>query len=75
MSYPASFLEPVASLRLSMIEYSKRLKKYLTPILEPLRVENSLGEVLSKQNLLQLRIAETEKYAHVTYFFNGGNED
>ena len=66
----ANFINP-----LSMIEYSKRLKKYLTPILEPLRVENSLGEVLSKKNLLQLRIAETEKYAHVTYFFNGGTED
>ena len=40
-----------------------------------MRVENSLGEVLSKEKLSQLRIAETEKYAHVTYFFNGGTED
>ncbi len=36
---------------------------------------NSLGEVLSKNNKKQLRIAETEKYAHVTYFFNGGKEE
>ncbi len=37
-------------------------------------IKNSLGEVLSLSNKKQLRIAETEKYAHVTYFFNGGNE-
>jgi len=36
--------------------------------------EKVLGEVLSKKGLRQLRIAETEKYAHVTYFFNGLNE-
>jgi len=36
--------------------------------------ENTLGEFLSNQNLTQLRIAETEKYAHVTFFFNGGSE-
>ncbi|MDE7073734.1 MAG: 2,3-bisphosphoglycerate-independent phosphoglycerate mutase [Odoribacter sp.] len=37
-------------------------------------VENTLGEVVSKAGLKQLRIAETEKYAHVTFFFNGGRE-
>ena len=37
-------------------------------------IVNTLGEVLSKAGKKQLRIAETEKYAHVTYFFNGGNE-
>ena len=35
---------------------------------------NSLGEILASRDLLQLRIAETEKYAHVTFFFNGGLE-
>ena len=54
---------------LSMVEYSKRLKKYIIPLLN-LLITDSLGEILSKENLLQLRIAETEKYAHVTYFFN-----
>ncbi|MBU5625584.1 2,3-bisphosphoglycerate-independent phosphoglycerate mutase [Oscillibacter sp. MSJ-2] len=39
-----------------------------------IRVENGLGEYLSKLGLTQLRIAETEKYAHVTFFFNGGVE-
>jgi 2,3-bisphosphoglycerate-independent phosphoglycerate mutase len=40
----------------------------------PVHLENILGEVISKNGLKQLRIAETEKYAHVTYFFNGGEE-
>ena len=38
------------------------------------QIKNTLGEVLSKKGLTQLRIAETEKYAHVTFFFNGGEE-
>lgn len=38
-------------------------------------VENTLGEVISKAGLKQLRIAETEKYAHVTFFFSGGREN
>ena len=37
-------------------------------------MENTLGEVVSKAGMKQLRIAETEKYAHVTFFFNGGRE-
>jgi len=41
----------------------------------PLQLTNILGEVLSRHNIRQLRIAETEKYAHVTYFFNGGEEN
>jgi len=40
----------------------------------PQQVRDGFGEYLSKQGLRQLRIAETEKYAHVTYFFNGGVE-
>lgn len=40
----------------------------------PVPLSNTLGEILSRQGLTQLRIAETEKYAHVTFFFNGGNE-
>ena len=38
-------------------------------------VPNTIGEYVSKQGLRQLRIAETEKYAHVTFFFNGGVEE
>ena len=60
---------------LGMVEYSRKLKKFLDSIFEPQKVNNTLGEILSKSNLKQLRIAETEKYAHVTYFFNGGVEE
>ena len=37
-------------------------------------ITNTLGEFLAKNNKTQLRTAETEKYAHVTFFFNGGEE-
>lgn len=40
----------------------------------PVHLKDILGEVISNNGLIQLRIAETEKYAHVTYFFNGGEE-
>ena len=41
---------------------------------KPEKIENTFGEYISKKGLTQLRIAETEKYAHVTFFFNGGEE-
>lgn len=41
---------------------------------KPQTLENTLGEYLAKNDMTQLRIAETEKYAHVTFFFNGGRE-
>jgi 2,3-bisphosphoglycerate-independent phosphoglycerate mutase len=40
----------------------------------PENLDDTLGEIVSREGLKQLRIAETEKYAHVTYFFNGGKE-
>lgn len=55
-----------------MTEYDETLQ---VPIaFPPENIENTLGEVLSREGLKQLRIAETEKYAHVTFFFNGGVE-
>jgi 2,3-bisphosphoglycerate-independent phosphoglycerate mutase len=52
-----------------MMEYEANID---APVLfPPLKIKNTLGEVLSKNNFKQLRIAETEKYAHVTFFFNG----
>ncbi|HOV80551.1 MAG TPA: 2,3-bisphosphoglycerate-independent phosphoglycerate mutase [Bacillota bacterium] len=42
---------------------------------QPQELRNTLGEVLSKNGVAQLRLAETEKYAHVTFFFNGGVEE
>ena len=50
-------------------------KTYGCPVVfEPQSLANILGEIVSKAGLAQLRIAETEKYPHVTYFFNGGVE-
>ena len=56
----------------AMTEYERNLPVHIA--FAPEKVTNSLGEVLSKNGKVQLRIAETEKYAHVTYFFNGGKE-
>ncbi|MCK4635305.1 MAG: 2,3-bisphosphoglycerate-independent phosphoglycerate mutase [Candidatus Moranbacteria bacterium] len=58
---------------LTMTEYDESFPAKVA--FPPIEKTNSLGEVLSKNNLKQLRIAETEKYAHVTYFFNGGGEE
>jgi 2,3-bisphosphoglycerate-independent phosphoglycerate mutase len=58
-----------------MVEYSNALNEFLTVLFPSDEIKNSLGEVLAKEGLNQLRIAETEKYAHVTFFFNGGSED
>lgn len=55
-----------------MSEYDNKIK---APVCFPSpRIKNNLGNVLSKKMLSQLRIAETEKYAHVTFFFNSGVE-
>jgi 2,3-bisphosphoglycerate-independent phosphoglycerate mutase len=48
--------------------------KQLPVAFAPQTLSNSFGEYLAHRHLHQLRIAETEKYAHVTYFFNGGSE-
>jgi 2,3-bisphosphoglycerate-independent phosphoglycerate mutase len=47
---------------------------HLPALFEQVEIKNHIGEVLSKAGLKQLRVAETEKYPHVTYFFNGGIE-
>ena len=59
---------------LGLIEYSRKINKYMDSLFKPVLVKNTLGEVLSEKKIKQMRMAETEKYAHVTYFFNGGNE-
>jgi len=49
--------------------------KVASPIFKNKKLKNTLGEVISNNNISQLRIAETEKYPHVTFFFNGGHEE
>ncbi len=63
---------PILSHFISMTQYDKNLSTEIA--FSPIPLNNTLGEVLAHAGLKQLRIAETEKYAHVTFFFNGGNE-
>ncbi|MEG4456609.1 2,3-bisphosphoglycerate-independent phosphoglycerate mutase [Microcoleus sp. N9_A1] len=58
----------------SFTQYDPKLSSVMVAF-EPQNLNNILGEVISKNGLQQLRTAETEKYAHVTYFFNGGLEE
>ena len=59
---------------LGMTEYSTDLSRFLKALFPPENLTETFGEVVSRAGLTQLRIAETEKYAHVTFFFNGGRE-
>ncbi len=63
---------PKLSAFLSMTQYADDLET--TPLFPPFTLHETLGDVLSQHHLRQLRIAETEKYAHVTFFLNGGSE-
>ncbi|MCI8965617.1 MAG: 2,3-bisphosphoglycerate-independent phosphoglycerate mutase [Clostridia bacterium] len=54
--------------------YDETLLPYVNVVFKKEEIKNTFGEYLSKKGLTQLRIAETEKYAHVTFFFNGGEE-
>ncbi len=63
---------PKLSAFVSLTEYSKDFD--IPVAYPPERLENTFGEYIANLGLHQLRIAETEKYAHVTFFFNGGIE-
>lgn len=58
----------------TMTEYDKTFEG-VTPIFTNTDIKDTLGEVLSRNNKRQIRMAETEKYPHVTFFFNGGREE
>ena len=66
---------PRFSAAAGMTEYSTELNRHLLTLFPPETLTETFGEVVSKAGLTQLRIAETEKYAHVTFFFNGGREE
>ncbi|MEC0665432.1 2,3-bisphosphoglycerate-independent phosphoglycerate mutase [Priestia flexa] len=55
-----------------LTHFSETVNGYVA--FKPVNLDNTLGEVLSQNNLKQLRIAETEKYPHVTFFMSGGRE-
>lgn len=65
---------PELSAALGMVSYSSVLDAWLEALFPPERLDHVMGAVLAERGLTQLRIAETEKYAHVTFFFNGGEE-
>ena len=58
---------------LTMTNYDESFKG-IKVIYDSKNIKDTLGEVLEKNNKTQIRIAETEKYPHVTFFFNGGRE-
>jgi len=58
------------SIDVGMAEYSVDHNRFMKTIFAPEALKNIYGEVVANQGLTQLRIAETEKYAHVTFFFN-----
>ena len=64
---------PALSSFVCMTEYDETFP--LPVAFPPVKLTNIFGEVISRAGLKQLRIAETEKYAHVTFFFNGGREE
>ncbi|TNE40634.1 MAG: 2,3-bisphosphoglycerate-independent phosphoglycerate mutase [Alphaproteobacteria bacterium] len=66
--------QPALAALKGMVEYSSALAKTVPALFPPVEVANTLGEVVAKAGRKQLRIAETEKYAHVTFFLNGGEE-
>jgi 2,3-bisphosphoglycerate-independent phosphoglycerate mutase len=59
---------------LGMVDYSKSHDRYMTTMFPKQEIVNTLGEWVAKQGLRQFRLAETEKYPHVTFFLNGGKE-
>lgn len=72
-TFPEHDMSPLSLEYFTMTNYDKSYKN-VHPIFEKDLLQNTLGEIVSKMGRKQLRIAETEKYPHVTFFFNGGRE-
>jgi 2,3-bisphosphoglycerate-independent phosphoglycerate mutase len=66
---------PELSARLGMVEYSTDHNAWFTTVFPKREIVNTLGEWVAKHGLRQFRLAETEKYPHVTFFLNGGKEE
>jgi 2,3-bisphosphoglycerate-independent phosphoglycerate mutase len=65
---------PHFSYAAGMTQYSEPLSKLMKALFSPQDVSETIGEIFAERGLKQLRIAETEKYPHVTFFMNGGRE-
>lgn len=72
-AFPDQQMKPLELHYTTMTEYDQRFKN-VQVIFETDNLRNTLGEVLERNNKTQLRIAETEKYPHVSFFFSGGRE-
>jgi 2,3-bisphosphoglycerate-independent phosphoglycerate mutase len=59
---------------LGLVSYSDKLDQVMPSLFGPPDIPNTLGDVVAREGLSQLRLAETEKYPHVTFFLNGGDE-
>ena len=57
-----------------MVEYSSEHAKFMPALFPPEEIVNTLGEWVARHGKTQMRLAETEKYPHVTFFLNGGEE-
>ncbi len=66
---------PPLSEAIGMVEYSDELNEYMETLFQPIDHKNTFGEVIAAHGLKQMRMAETEKYPHVTFFFNCGQEE
>ena len=66
---------PKLAALLGMVEYSDKHNDYMTTVFPKRDLVNTLGQWVAKQGLRQFRLAETEKYPHVTFFLNGGKEE
>ncbi len=72
----AEFERPRKTAGLPLVTMTRYDEDFRVPVaFGPVEPRNTLGEVIAQAGLRQLRIAETEKYAHVTFFFNGGREE
>ncbi len=65
---------PIVTSALGMVNYADDLNEVMTTLFPPETMTGLLGDIVSKAGMKQLRAAETEKYPHVTFFFNGGEE-
>ena len=65
---------PELNQALGLVPYSDQLDQVMPSLFGPPDIPNTLGDVVSAQGRSQLRLAETEKYPHVTFFLNGGDE-
>ena len=71
--YPEQQMHTLKLYYVTMTEYDKTFEN-VHIIFENDNLNNTLGEIIEQNNLKQIRIAETEKYPHVTFFFSGGRE-